>query len=704
VERITYANEENGYCVLKVRVKNYSELVPVVGNMAAVNVGSVLTLAGEWKMDSKYGRQFSVLSWEETLPATVPGIERYLGSGLIKGVGPKFARRIVEKFGKDTLDVIEETPDMLIKVNGIGDKRVAAIKQAWQDQKEVKAIMLFLQDHQVSTTHAVKIFKTYGKDSIKIVKENPYKLADDIWGIGFKTADAIAMKMGFDREGYNRCRSGLFYALNECSGQGHCYMPQEELIKQAEAMLEIEDIKLRMTIDHMLKEKDLVKDVPDKIYLPAFYYSEKGVSGKLHRIINAPAKIKNADVASAIARAEKTSGIAYDDIQKDAIAKALTSKVTVLTGGPGTGKTTTTKGVIAAFAGQGASVILAAPTGRAAKRLGEVTGMEAKTIHRLLKYKPPQGYEKNEESPLEGDVLIVDESSMIDIILMHSLLKAVPVHMTVIFVGDADQLPSVGAGNVLRDIISSEAVPVIKLSTIYRQAQNSLIITNAHRINKGEFPILRAGKGTDFFFIEERLPEKIPAVICDLCAKRLPKYYRVNPVQNIQVLSPMQRGETGALNLNALLQGALNPGKECLRRAAVEYRLCDKVMQIKNNYDKEVFNGDIGVITAVDLEEKELTVVFDNAPVKYDVSELDELVLAYATTIHKAQGSEYQIVVMPFTLQHYIMLQRNLLYTGVTRAKKALVIVGDKKAVGYAVHNNKVTERNTGLADWLRQH
>ena len=702
VERITYTNEDNGYTVLRARAKGFTDLVTVVGNLAAVNVGSVLTMLGEWKVDRKYGRQFVAAKWKESLPASVMGIQRYLGSGLVKGIGPKYARRIVDTFGAETLTVIEETPDRLIEVEGIGGKRVAMIKKAWHDQKEVKNIMLFLQEHNVSTTHAVKIFKTYGNDSIAVVKENPYKLADDIYGVGFRTADTIAQKMGFDKESYYRCRSGIFYALNEFSGEGHCFVRRETLIEKAASLLEIDETKLSMTVDNMLSEKDLVCEPPDMIYLMPLFFSEKGVAHRLRTIMDAPRREVSINIEDSIAQAEQSSGIHYDDIQRDAIRKASKSKTMVLTGGPGTGKTTTTKGIIAAFLEQGLNILLAAPTGRAAKRLSETTGMEAKTIHRLLESKPPEGYGRNAETPLEGDVLILDEASMADIVLMYNLLKAVPDAMTVIIVGDADQLPSVGPGNVLRDIIASEAVPVIRLTQIYRQAQSSLIITNAHRINKGEYPNLHGGRRADFFFIEAEDPEKIPGIICDLCAKRLPGYYNVDPIQGIQVLTPMQRGETGAANLNVMLQNALNPSTECLQRGGTEYRKGDKLMQVKNNYDKEIFNGDIGVVTSVDLEERELTVSFDVVKITYDASELDELVLAYATTIHKAQGSEYQIVIMPITTKHYIMLQRQLLYTGVTRAKKVLILVGTKKAIGCAVKNNKVTERNTLLAERLR--
>ena len=699
VERITYTNEQNGFTVLKVRAKGHSDLVPVVGNMAAVNVGSVLLVSGEWKTDAKYGLQFAADSWKEKLPATVAGIERYLGSGLVKGIGPKFARRIVEKFGVSTLDTIEQTPDKLIEVEGIGEKRVSAIKTAWAEQKEIKNVMLFLQEHQVSTTHAIKIFKTYGAESINVVKENPYRLVDDIWGIGFKTADTIAVKMGFDKEGYPRCRSGLMYTLSEASNDGHCYLPRANLLKNAAEILETDEERLDLAIGDMLTSGDVHLEEPDKIYLMPFYHSEQGVSQRLASIARAQNRFR-ADGAPV--RTDKKDGITYDEVQKEAIRLALQSKVMILTGGPGTGKTTTTKGIIATIIASGGEILLCAPTGRAAKRLSETTGMEAKTIHRMLGFSPQGGYEKNPDNPLSGDALIVDESSMIDIILMYNLLKAVPETMSVIFVGDADQLPSVGAGNVLLDMIASGVIPVIRLQTIYRQAQASDIVMNAHRVNKGEFPQLNNGKRSDFFFIEEDDPEKIPELICDLCSSRLPRYFHVDPVVGIQVLTPMQRSVTGAASLNMLLQERLNPSKESLRRGGIEYRSGDKVMQIKNNYDKSVFNGDIGTIEKVDMEERELTVLFDRTLVKYDVSELDELVLAYATTIHKAQGSEYPLVIMSFTMQHFIMLQRNLLYTGITRARRALVLVGTKKAIGYAVRNNTVTKRNTFLVERLK--
>lgn len=704
VERITYQNADNGYTVLKCAVKNYSDLVTVVGTMPDTHVGSVLSLEGMWKVDAKYGRQFSVEKFEETLPATVYGIEKYLGSGLVKGVGPKFAKRIVEKFGKDTLDIIEDTPDELLKVPGIGKVRVDRIKTSWQEQKEIKNIMLFLQSHEVSTSHATKIFKTYGSESIAIVKENPYRLADDIWGIGFKTADSIAQKMGIDKGKFVRLRSGIFYTLNKLAEAGHCYATRGQLIGKAKELLEVEEPELEITLDEMIRTNDVIWDEAedqDAIYLPPYYFSESGCAKRLLRLMLCEKK-KFEDTEEILKKVAASSEITYDEIQWQAVKTAISSKVMVLTGGPGTGKTTTMLGIISAYRQAGCQIILAAPTGRAAKRMSEATGMEAKTIHRLLEYKPPEGYQKNEEHPLEGDVLLLDECSMIDIMLMYNLLKALPEKMSLILVGDIDQLPSVGAGNVLRDIIDSGCVPVVRLTRIFRQAQGSRIIMNAHRINKGEGIDMRGGKDADFFFATKESNQEVVDTIVQYCKTNLPRYYHVDPLQDIQVLTPMQRGECGAVNLNQVLQEAMNPSKIFLRRGGTQYRLKDKVMQIRNDYDKEVFNGDIGTITKVDMEERELTVLFDEREVVYDVTELDELVLAYAVTIHKSQGSEYPIVVMPFTMSHFVMLQRNLLYTGVTRAKKILVLVGEKKAVYYAIKNETTTGRNTCLARRLQ--
>lgn len=741
VERITYQNPENGYSVLKCRVKDYSDLVPVVGNMIDANVGSVLIVEGSWKVDARYGRQFAAENWEETLPATVYGMEKYLGSGLIKGVGPKYAKKIVQRFGTDTFDVIENNVEFLIEIEGIGRKRIRMIAESWERQKEVKNIMVFLQDHQVSTSYAAKIYKQYGNGSIAVMKENPYQLADDIWGIGFKTADQIAVKLGFGKESYVRLRSGLMYTLSELSNEGHVFAEKQQLIEKASELLEASPETVVMTMDEMLKQEELILEknivridengnqiLP--IYLPPFYFAEVGVAGKLKRLASSPAGDRlytrlmearkstgNEALSVDVGAVQAKTGMEYDEIQADAIRRAATAKVMVLTGGPGTGKTTTTHGIISAYKAYGLRILLAAPTGRAAKRMTEATGLEAKTIHRLLECKPPEGYQKNEENPLEGDVLIVDECSMIDIILMNSLLKAIPPTMRLIMVGDIDQLPSVGAGNVLRDMIDSDAFPVVRLTRIFRQAQTSRIVMNAHRINEGKMPDISNGKESDFFFVENEDAEAAVPQIVQLVKEKLPKYYQVEASQ-IQVLTPMQRGVVGATNLNLSLQEALNPPehtifmkgrgravmpKECLRRSGYAFRADDKVMQIKNNYDKEVFNGDIGMIESVNETDRTLTVRFEGRSIEYDVTELDELVHAYATTIHKAQGSEYPIVVMPVMMNHYIMLQRNLIYTGITRAKKVLVIVGTKKALAYAVRNVTVTKRNTLLRERLEK-
>jgi exodeoxyribonuclease V alpha subunit len=705
VERITYTNEENGFSVIKIKARGYPELVTLVGNLAAVNVGSVLRLKGDWKYDHKYGKQFNVVDYRETVPATIAGIEKYLGSGLIKGIGPVYARRIVNHFKENTLKVIEEQADYLVQVEGIGQKRVEMIKNAWQEQKEIKNVMLFLQSHGVSTAYAVKIYKTYGDESIKVVTDNPYRLADDIWGIGFKTADKIAQQLGFDPNSYERCRAGIIYTLNQLSNAGHCYALREQLVSEAVEILDLEEGLIDTSIQRMIAEKSLIPDILDQeeaLYLPPFYFSEEGTAERIKKIIATSQDFKpEIDIEKIIDEIQQDCDIIYDKIQLDAIKTAVKSKFMVLTGGPGTGKTTTTLAIIRVFQKMGASCLLAAPTGRAAKRLSETTGMEAKTIHRLLEFKPTEGYKRNLENPLECNVLIIDETSMVDIILMYNLLKAVADQTVVILVGDVDQLPSVGAGNVLKDIIASGIVSVVRLTRIFRQAQGSAIITNAHRINKGEMPRLRCGRNSDFFFIEEEEPSKIAETIRDLCARRLPRYYHVNPISDIQVLCPMQRGEVGVRNLNSVLQDALNRTDIAVKYGGVVYRLHDKVMQIKNNYDKNVFNGDIGTIVKMDTVDKTLVIRFDGIDVDYDATELDEVVLSYAITIHKSQGSEYKIVVAPFTMQHYLMLQRNLLYTCVTRAKKILVLVGSKKSLRIAVSNNKIQQRNTMLAERL---
>lgn len=699
VERITYQNAENGYSVMKVKVKGYDDLVTLVGNLLEVPAGSVLLCEGEWRVDKRYGQQFQCETWEEVMPATAYGIEKYLGSGLVKGIGPKFAKLIVGHFGTDTIEVIETDIERLYEVPGIGKKRVEKIRESWEKQKDIKNVMLFLQGFGVSTAYAAKIYRQYGKESIDKVKENPYRLADDIWGIGFKTADGIARKMGYEMNDERRLRSGLIYTLNQLADEGHCYAEEEQLIATAKQMLEADEECIRTAMTHAIETEDLMLD-GTAIYLPPFYYAECGTANRLNTLVHTKEEGSIFSTRFDLGKLQRETGIEYDEVQVEAIRQAIASKVMVLTGGPGTGKTTTTKAIIAALQSAGMRILLAAPTGRAAKRMSEATGMEAKTIHRLLEYNPQDGYKRNDENPLEGDALIVDECSMIDIILMNNLTKALPTKMRLVLVGDIDQLPSVGAGNVLRDIIDSGVIPVVRLTRIFRQAQSSRIVMSAHAINRGCFPDISNGQHTDFFFMKQEEPEKVAETIVSLVRDRLPKAYR-QPTANIQVLTPMQRGVVGAANLNMALQQALNHNTAALARGGYTFKEGDRVMQLRNNYDKDVYNGDLGYVRSVDMEGRTLTVDFDGQTVEYEASELDELTLAYATTIHKSQGSEYPIVVMPVLMTHYVMLQRNLIYTGITRAKKICVLVGQTKALAYAIHNMKVLKRNTRLKERL---
>ncbi|MDD5602458.1 MAG: ATP-dependent RecD-like DNA helicase [Eubacteriales bacterium] len=710
VERITFSNEENGFCVIKIKAKEHKDLVTVVGNLASVSIGSVLELSGKWKTDSRFGAQFCVDFYKETLPATIAGLEKYLGSGLIKGIGPVFARRIVGHFKEETLKILDMMPDLLTEVEGLGPSRIEKIKTAWEEQKEIKNVMIFLQGHGVSTAYAVKIFKRYGNRSIDLVKENPFRLADDIWGIGFKTADRIAGKLGYEGDSPERIKAGIVYTLGELSDDGHCFAFRDQLSARCSEILQLEERQISASIDGLIDEKILISQDHEEtgskaIYLPAFFYSEEGTAKRISEIIAGKSRVQVQSAGSInkiILNIEKEAGFSYDDVQKNAIRKAAASKFMVLTGGPGTGKTTTTLAILKVFRKLGADCLLAAPTGRAAKRLSETTGSEAKTIHRLLEYKPPEGYKRNSSNPLKCDVLIIDETSMVDIVLMNNLLKATPDEAAVILVGDVDQLPSVGPGNVLRDIISSGKVEVVELKRIFRQAMGSKIITNAHKINRGEMPWLKGGSESDFFFIEESEPARVAEIITELCTKRLPPYYSADPISDIQVLCPMQKGDTGTVKLNEMLQEALNSKKEgapFLQYGGRNYRIGDKVMQIRNNYEKNVFNGDIGIITGIDMEDRTLVTDFYGNETEYDINELDELVVAYATTVHKSQGSEFPIVVAPLTTQHFLMLQRNLLYTCITRARKAFVLVGTKKAVSISVSNNKIRLRNTMLKE-----
>ena len=703
IDRITYHNEKNGYTVVKVNAKGYENIVAAVGTMPEVHVGGSYILRGDWKIDPKYGMQFMFQEYEEILPTTIDGIKKYLGGKLFKGIGPAYAEKIVNFFGEETLNILDDKPERLAEVPGIGAKRIESVISSWIENRAINRIMLFLQSHDVTISLASKIYKLYGSQSVKIVTENPYRLADEIWGVGFKTADTLAKKLGFGQERFERLQSGILYTLEKLSEVGHCFAYSDELLDAGEELLEVKGELLKPVIKKMIEDNDLVSEPIDEdtaaIYLKRYYYAEVNVARRLKELINNSRGRYIVDIELNAWAVADSKTIRYDDTQLSAIHAALNNKVLVLTGGPGTGKTTTTLGIIRAYREFGAKILLAAPTGRAAKRMSEVTKMEAKTIHRLLETRPSESFKRNEHNPLQGDVLIVDECSMIDILLMNALLKAVPNNMTVILVGDVDQLPSVGAGNVLSDILSSGVVPFVKLNRIFRQAQRSRIITNAHKINRGYMPELK-NDSSDFTFIPEEDAEKVAARIVELCTEILPQQYIDKA--DIQVLTPMRRGVVGTLNLNQKLQEALNPNKTGLKRGAIEYRCGDKVMQIRNNYEKAVFNGDIGFISSMNEEGSVFTVLFEDRSVIYELSEIDELVLAYATTIHKSQGSEFPYVIMPLMKSHYIMLQRNLLYTGVTRAKKGLILIGDRKAVYIAVNNNKIVERNTRLSERLR--
>lgn len=696
VQHITYQNPENGYSVFQVTVgdEKYSYQT-IVGTFQNVSVGTTLICNGEWKTDKKFGRQFSVDTWKEELPATIVGIEKYLGSGLIKGIGPKYARLIVKQFGLDTFDILSYAPERLKEVPGIGDSRMEKIRSSWEDQKGISDIMVFLQGHGVSPAYAIKIYKHYGKESIQKVKENPYTLADDVFGIGFKMADQIASHLGYTKNDLRRCKAGVVYTLKQLALDGHCYADRKKLTKSASELLEADEQPIKEALDNLVFEQGLILE-GDSYFLPLYYYSEVGVAKKIHKLLE-----KHDDLSRMPFEVASVNKIEYDEIQLAAINEAVRSKVMVLTGGPGTGKTTTTLGIISALEAFKKTILCAAPTGRAAKRMSEATGKDAMTIHRMLEYNPQEGFGKNEDNPLKGDALIVDESSMIDITLMNALLKAVPVNMRLILVGDIDQLPSVGAGNVLRDIIDSGVVPVIRLTRIFRQAQTSRIVTNAHKINRGEFPDVSNGKDADFFFIKQDDTLQAANEIVNLVKNRLPKAYGYG-INDIQVLAPMKNGAVGTTCLNTIIQQTVNPVGECITSGQYKYRVGDKVMQIKNDYDKNVFNGDVGFVKAIDTEEHAMTVTFDNMDVEYDSGEMGELTLAYACTIHKSQGSEYPVVVMPLMMSHFMMLQRNLVYTGVTRAKKLCIIIGSTKALACAIKNQTVLSRNTKLSERLR--
>ncbi len=704
VDRITFQNEENGYTVARLQVEGLAAYnnrpATIVGEMLSINPGETVVLEGEWTTHKQYGAQFKIESYQTVHPSTVEGMRRYLGSGLIKGIGPVTAKRIVDHFGKEALDVIERDPKRLVEVEGLGAKRAKWIIKAWEDQREIHNVMLFLQSHEVGTGYAVKIWKRYGHEAVELIRENPYRLSVDVWGIGFLTADRIAQKMGIPAHSDRRIQAGLLHVLNEAADkEGHVFLPEDALIESCAEALDVPIDAIPPCVAQLLSEESIVVD-DERVYLPHLYYAEQGAATRCYQLSQVQ-RIELGNIPAEIRAIEQRDGVTFAPRQKLALEKALSHNLLVLTGGPGTGKTTTIKGLIALLEARNKKIALAAPTGRAAKRMSEATGHEAKTIHRLLKFSPSEmAFEKNFENPLEIEALIVDEISMVDTVLMNSLLRAVPISASVVLVGDVDQLPSVGAGNVLKDVIASGIVEVVELNEIFRQAQTSRIITNAHAINRGEMPYLQNDRDADFFFLEVSEPDQVVEMVCGLCAARLPRTYRLDSIEDIQVLVPMYRGETGANNLNQVLQDELNPKGQEMTRGGIRFRVGDKVMQVRNNYDRDVFNGDIGRVQGI--EDDILRVRFQDRVLEYEFSELDELVLAYAMSVHKSQGAEFRAVVMPLTTQHYMMLQRNLLYTAITRARELVVLAGTKQALGMAVRNNRVAERHTTLSQRIR--
>ena len=708
VERVTYHNVENGFCVLRAKARGHRDVVTVVGHAATIASGEWITASGEWTNDRTHGQQFKARFLRTSPPTSADGIEKYLASGMIRGVGPVYAKKLVRAFGEKVFEIIEETPGRLQEIDGVGPVRAANILAAWAEQKAVREIMVFLHSHGVGTARAVRIFKTYGSDAIQVMTENPYRLARDIRGIGFKTADAIAMKLGIEKTATMRVRAGISYALTEVMDEGHCGLPTDELVPLAEKLLEVPEELVRTALDLELREGNVIADhVGDApcVFLAGLYRAERTIAGRLMRLANGTLPWPWIDPDKALPWVEKHIGLTLAESQIVAIRLALKSKVVVMTGGPGVGKTTIIRGILRILAAKGTELLLCAPTGRAAKRMTEATGFEAKTIHRLLEVDPKSdGFKRGEDNPLDCDLLVVDEASMVDVLLMQALLKAIPDRAALLVVGDIDQLPSVGPGQVLADIISSGAVPVVRLTEVFRQAAQSRIITNAHRINQGMVPDLSPPESdSDFYFVQAEDPETAVARIIELVKTRIPKRFGLDPIRDIQVLCPMNRGGVGARSLNIELQGALNPaGEHKVERFGWTFSPGDKIMQVENNYDKEVYNGDIGTIDSVDTAEGVLAASFDGRTITYEFGELDMLVPAYAATIHKSQGSEYPAVVIPVHTQHYTMLQRNLLYTGVTRGKKLVVLIGQKKAIAIAVRNVSGRRRWSKLAEWLR--
>ena len=711
IERITFHNEENGFTVARLKEPRKNQLTCIVGVMPGIQPGESVRCTGTWKSNTAHGMQFEVTECKIEAPADLIGIQKYLASGLIHGIGPVFAQRILQKFGLKTLEVIDQNPDALLEVEGIGEKRVELIKSCWQSQKSIRQVMLFLQSYDISPTYAHKIYRHYGEEALNKLRENPFQLAQNVAGIGFKKADAIAEKMGFLKNSSQRIEGGIEYVLTELARDGHVCYPLDKFLEIAKGILEIDHNLIQEQLVSLEKEERIILKPleietveQDFIWSKVLYLSELGIAREIKRILYASSSLRAIDVEKALIWVQEKLNIQLADNQKKAVGEALSGKCHIITGGPGTGKSTITKAILTISCKLTKKIILAAPTGRAAKRMKEITGEQAFTIHSLLQYDfKLKGFRRNRENPLDCDLIIIDEASMIDTYLMYSLLKAIPCHARFICVGDIHQLPSVGPGNVLKDLIESKKIAATQLTEIFRQAAGSKIILNAHKINQGIFPDLKADLPCDFFFVKANTPEEVLEKLLNLVTKRLPRTYRFDPIEDIQILTPMKRGVIGTENLNLALQSALNPQKEMILQGGYSYSLHDKVMQIRNNYKKEVYNGDIGRITHLDKEKQEITVNFDGHYVVYSFQELDELVLAYATSIHKSQGSEYPCSVILIHTTHFTMLHRNLLYTAVTRGKRLVVLVGTGQGIAIAVSNDEVKKRFTGLNQALQE-
>jgi exodeoxyribonuclease V alpha subunit len=705
IERVTFHSEESGFCVLRVKVKGERELITVIGSTASVTPGEYIECLGVWVNDREHGLQFKAQQLNVVPPTTLAGIEKYLGSGMVKGIGPHFAKKLVQAFGERVFDVIEQTPERLLELEGIGKKRQDRITSAWAEQKVIRDIMVFLQSHGLGTARAVRIYKTYGDAAITKVTENPYRLALDIHGIGFKTADTLAQHLGIAPNSLIRAQAGVRHVLQELSNDGHCAASYEQLLETASTLLEIPSDIITKGISSEVAEGNLIEEViADKacLYLTPLYRAELGVAQQCIRLLQGQTTWAAINSQEAIPWVEKRTGLQLSPTQQEAVKLAIASKVLIITGGPGVGKTTVVNSILHIIRAKQVRIILCAPTGRAARRLSESTGLEAKTIHRLLEFDPKSyGFKRNQDHPLEADLIVIDETSMVDVVLMNQLLRAIPSQAGVLFVGDVDQLPSVGPGAVLSNIITSQVIPTVRLTEIFRQAASSQIIINAHRINQGKMPLQSKDAMTDFYFITADTPEAIVDKLIKVVTQRIPKRFGLHPIHDIQILTPMNRSGLGARALNHVLQQQLNPQLDAIERFGSRFAIGDKVIQTVNNYDKEVFNGDIGNIIALDREEGELIISFDGRDVNYEFNELDEVALAYATTIHKSQGSEYSAVVIPLATQHFNLLQKNLVYTGVTRGKKLVVIIGQAKALAIAVHNRQSKSRLTNLEQRL---